>query len=373
MAQGTDLATGHSAPVRALAITPVSTTAQAVARYEGLQEFVKKVMVRGEDYGRIPGTSKDTLYKPGAEKLAEMYGLAITLPDERRRAVENWVDGFWHYEVTAVIISRETGQVVAEGIGSCNSLEEKYRWRKEWWNGKGEPDPAEHWERIWIKGKDGRAGRAAYFKNHPNEARWDLPNTLLKMAKKRAVVDGVLSTTRSSGLFTQDMEDRSPLARGSAVSVLDEAIDAEYIEVTAQPGSEPPPPPAPPLELGEITRLEDAVRAAETPEQLKAAHGALAAVWERIPRELHDRINATVRTGRIRIENIAKRQATGADLQKAKQGMETAPTAVGDVHADRDDPPETDEPVEQGGRPGIDPALPGLEPAPATVEADMPF
>jgi len=32
-------------------------------------------------------------------------------------------------------------------------------------------------------------------------------NTVLKIAKKRALVDATLSVTRSSGLFTQDVED----------------------------------------------------------------------------------------------------------------------------------------------------------------------
>ena len=34
------------------------------------------VMVKGQDYGVIPGTAKPTLLKPGAEKLAEYYGYA---------------------------------------------------------------------------------------------------------------------------------------------------------------------------------------------------------------------------------------------------------------------------------------------------------
>jgi len=39
----------------------------------------------------------------------------------------------------------------------------------------------------------------------------ELSNTLLKMAKKRALVDATLSATRSSDLFTQDIEDMASL------------------------------------------------------------------------------------------------------------------------------------------------------------------
>lgn len=57
--------------------------------------------------------------------------------------------------------------IEAEGIGSCNSKERKY-----------------------IK-----------------QDSYSIINTILKMAKKRAFVDAVLSATRSSGIFTQDIED----------------------------------------------------------------------------------------------------------------------------------------------------------------------
>jgi hypothetical protein len=41
-----------------------------------VQKFFKQVMVKDLDYGIIPGTDKPTLYKPGAEKLCELYGFA---------------------------------------------------------------------------------------------------------------------------------------------------------------------------------------------------------------------------------------------------------------------------------------------------------
>jgi hypothetical protein len=40
-----------------------------------------------------------------------------------------------------------------------------------------------------------------------NEDPWVLWNTVLKMAKKRALIDATLSATSSSGIFTQDVED----------------------------------------------------------------------------------------------------------------------------------------------------------------------
>src|SRR5205823_5685832 len=36
---------------------------------------------------------------------------------------------------------------------------------------------------------------------------WDVYNNVLKIAKKRALVDGILTATGSSGLLTQDLEE----------------------------------------------------------------------------------------------------------------------------------------------------------------------
>lgn len=190
------------AEVRVLALEPVSDNRTALARYVQLQDFVRAVMRKGEDFGDIPGVAKPTLFKAGAEKLAEMYGLAITLPDARRRSIENWEQGFWHYEVVCSLVSRRTGEVVAEGVGSCNSMEDRYR-TKEWWNTPNQPSASEG----WMPTRNGK-----WFRFIENPTRWNLPNTLLKMAKKRALVDAVLSVTRSSGIFTQDVEDMPMVA-----------------------------------------------------------------------------------------------------------------------------------------------------------------
>jgi hypothetical protein len=47
-----------------------------------------------------------------------------------------------------------------------------------------------------------------------NDDPWSLWNTVLKMAKKRALIDATLSATRSSGLFTQDVEDLKDWVEG---------------------------------------------------------------------------------------------------------------------------------------------------------------
>ncbi|HHW67783.1 MAG: hypothetical protein PWP07_1489 [Epulopiscium sp.] len=135
------------------------------SRIHLLEEFIKKYMIKGEDYGEIPGVSKPTLLKPGAEKLCDVYGFAKMV--EVKNRVEDWEKGFFHYEVEVTLINKRNNLLEAQGVGSCNSKERKYRYQ----------DP------------------------------YTIVNTILKMAKKRALIDAVLSATRSSGIFTQDVED----------------------------------------------------------------------------------------------------------------------------------------------------------------------
>lgn len=143
----------------------IITSTEAKERIDKLQEFVKASMVRGVDYGSIDGFSKPTLLKPGAEKLCDAFGFSKTVDVINR--IEQWDVGIFSYEVRVTLSNKVTAAVEAEGIGSCNSKETAYRYQ----------DP------------------------------FTIVNTLLKMAKKRALIDAVLSATRASGLFTQDIED----------------------------------------------------------------------------------------------------------------------------------------------------------------------
>lgn len=207
-------------------ISPVMSLEIAKKRLEEFQQFVKFYMQEGEDYGVIPGTGKQkTLLKPGADKLCELYGMADTYPESRIRRIEEWEKepALFDYEVTCVLVRRSSGEVIGEGMGSCNSYESKYRWRD-----SGRKCPACGKETI-IKGKAEYGGGwlcfakkggcgAKFDDNYPPIARQsvgrqpnpdiaDIKNTILKMAKKRAKIDAVIAATRSSGIFTQDMED----------------------------------------------------------------------------------------------------------------------------------------------------------------------
>lgn len=141
------------------------TFIEAKNRLIMLQNFVRELMIPGLDYGLIPGCPKPSLFKSGAEKLCDIYGFSKQIAVINR--MEDWQQGFFNYEVKATLINKRTGLVEAEGVGNCNSKERKYK----------------------------------------NQDAFNITNTILKMAKKRAIVDAVLSATRSSGIFSQDIED----------------------------------------------------------------------------------------------------------------------------------------------------------------------
>ena len=138
---------------------------EVTRRTQELKDYVREHMTEGEDYGIIPGGTKPTLFKPGAEKLNAVFGLSPVVEVVNR--FEDWDAGFVAYEVKVTLLNKRSGGIEAEGIGSCNSRERRYK----------------------------------------NQDAANVSNTILKMAKKRALVDATLSATRASGLFTQDLED----------------------------------------------------------------------------------------------------------------------------------------------------------------------
>ena len=174
---------------------------QAINRF---QQVVHQTMVRGLDYGVIPGTgNKPTLLKPGAEKIAKLLGLADQYEIIDRQ--EDWKAGFFRYLVRCKLTHIATGSIVSEGLGECNSMESKYHWR--WVFPDDVPSGIDHTKLVKRVGKR-KDGKGTYTQYRlENEDIYSQVNTILKMGKKRALVDAALSAGRLSDIFTQDIED----------------------------------------------------------------------------------------------------------------------------------------------------------------------
>lgn len=142
-------------------ITQVQQTLSKITQF---QKLVQSQLSQNIDFGIIPGTGdKPTLLKPGAEKILMLMGL--TSEFEMLDSTRDFNAGFFQYQVKARLF--KNGILITEGIGSCNTKEKKY------------------------------------VKQDP----FSVDNTVLKMAKKRALVDATLLVASLSQIFTQDIED----------------------------------------------------------------------------------------------------------------------------------------------------------------------
>jgi len=208
----------------ALALPSEEQFRHDIAAINQFQRIVHANLIEGQDYGVIPGTSKPTLLKPGAEKIAKLLGLCDHF--EEMASIENWEQPFFYYKYKCRLVTL-SGDVLTEGVGSCNSKEARYRWReskrlcpncqletiikgKEEWGGGWLC-----WQKKGGCGSKFRDGDPAIEGQSvgqvENDDIYSIVNTILKMAKKRAMVDAALSVGRLSGVFTQDMEDISPV------------------------------------------------------------------------------------------------------------------------------------------------------------------
>jgi hypothetical protein len=198
-----------------------------------IQEVMKDVMQgpskenpEGVHFGIIPGCKKPSLLKPGAEKLSMVFRLRPII--NSGSDIINTDMGNGHREITVYCHVFNMGGVeLATGVGSCSTMESKYRYRGGEKVGTGQPVPSEYWN---LK-KAGKKDEAQELIGGPGfgpgkiDGVWqiceigekmdnpdiaDQYNTVLKMAKKRAYVDGILSATAASDIFTQDVEEMAP-------------------------------------------------------------------------------------------------------------------------------------------------------------------
>lgn len=193
-----------------------ATPEEWAARRQQFNSWVNSQLHKGIDFGELPNVKKPSLFKPGAEKIVQLFGC---LPDaEITYRDQNAETGYLYVEVTVAIINLQTGNKVGAGVGSCSTNESKYRWRKEWWNGQGAP-VGDDWERT---------SNNKWYRKVANTDLADVWNTVLKMAKKRALVDAALSISGASEKFTQDvedMDDNEPVVHESkpAAKVIDQS------------------------------------------------------------------------------------------------------------------------------------------------------
>jgi hypothetical protein len=190
------------------------------AQVAKIQDLMSKALKDGLHYGVIPGTNKPSLLKPGAEKINLLFRIGTGDLEVVRTDMPNG-----HREITikTPMVHIPTGKVIAYGVGSCSTMESKYRYRNQ-----KRLCPSCGAETI-IKGKEEYGGGWLCWKKNggcgakfpdgepkvedqvvgkiDNEDIADVWNTVLKMAAKRSYVDGTIKASAASDFFTQDVED----------------------------------------------------------------------------------------------------------------------------------------------------------------------
>lgn len=184
---------------------PTLTASQVKAQVQLIQQVMETVMKgpskehpHGVHYGVIPGTDKPTLLKAGCEVLMTTFRIAVepkiddlSSPDEIR------------YRVHCAGTHQTSGVLMGTGIGECSSNEEKYKWKR---SNQREWDRTPEDRRRVKYGYD-RIKREEYEVLQIRTEPADVANTILKMAKKRALVDFTLTALGASDCFQQDLED----------------------------------------------------------------------------------------------------------------------------------------------------------------------
>ncbi len=134
-----------------------------IAKIGQFQKVVQSQLRQNHDFGVIPGTPKPTLLKPGAEKILMLLGLRseFAIADSTR----DFDKGFFQYQVCCSLFKGD--MLITQGLGAANNRERRY------------------------------------LKQDP----YSVDNTVLKMAKKRALVDAALLVGSLSDIFSQDLED----------------------------------------------------------------------------------------------------------------------------------------------------------------------
>jgi hypothetical protein len=229
----TDKSNQQSESLALAAMEPADLTRQIAL----IQEVMASVMRPGEHYGVIPGTGKKvtrlnkesgrpetveegkpTLLKPGAEKLGFLFRLA----PRYQITMREFAKGHREYEVLCSLEQIQTGRFFGAGVGSATTMESKYRFRSDVIKGSdGKPKLV---PKIYWDDRDSAKLGGPQFSPRKVDGQWvivqrvehdnpaDYYNTVLKMAKKRAHVDAVLTATAASDIFTQDLEDLEPVS-----------------------------------------------------------------------------------------------------------------------------------------------------------------
>lgn len=184
-------------------------------KIELVQTMLKdRVLKEGVDYGQIEGTNNKMIFKSGCEMLCIVFALEPEF--ELDESKSNFEDKLIRVRSTCRLFKTdmETGfrRQVAMAMGTCSSLEIKYRYRWLYQRPTEIPASVDKMDTVaWWKEKYGDKA-VRIFKGSPPQYRienpdiYDIENTIVKMANQRSLRSAVLLATGADRIFISDKD-----------------------------------------------------------------------------------------------------------------------------------------------------------------------
>lgn len=203
------------------AVAPQRSVEAIIAQRDAIEQLIEQVFKPRIHYGEpYPGAKKMVLLKAGAELFMSMFGVRPSWIE--LLVIEDFENSLFAYRIRCDVIAIGSGQILGSGEGSCNSKEDRYAFRAAKQTCptcgqqaiiKGKAEYGGGW--LCWKSKGGCGAKFAaddvritgqVLGKVPNENIWDLHNTILKMAEKRAMMAAVITLAGIAGTF-EAMED----------------------------------------------------------------------------------------------------------------------------------------------------------------------
>lgn len=191
-----------------------------------LLRYIKSQMVEDRDYGIIPGTKDKTLLKPGAEKLATLFNLAV-----QTRVVEqhmDWDARIFYFKSRCSVLNR-AGEPICEVEASANTKESKFNRTITVSEKKATEEQKQIGKLVEMQGKYGPY--KAYKIDDPNGPFNNIDN-VMAIAQKRSFVRAINMACNASEIF-KNLEDieletaDSGVSRSELIAENDQLLEAK--------------------------------------------------------------------------------------------------------------------------------------------------
>lgn len=170
-------------------------------------EKVKPMLIEGVDVYTLPGMKKPSLGKPGAEKLAAIFGLIAKFEVDKETMEIIGKEANGKPYIAYVCNLSRSGRVSGQGRGATFIEWMRNSYQMVFQKPTGTPEK-DGWKGPFNATSKNTGLPYTYWKI-PDAPIFDslALNKAIKMAQKSAFVDAVIRTTGMSDLFTQDLED----------------------------------------------------------------------------------------------------------------------------------------------------------------------